>query len=71
LHICSITNYFFFQLGGQQLPGVAELYHGQISEQESKLIFNGSNSKITSYFMKLRAQEEIEYIKVLLKPWKG
>jgi hypothetical protein len=35
------------------------------TQEQAEVLFNGANTKTLSMFMKLRAQEELQYIKVL------
>jgi hypothetical protein len=38
---------------------------GEFTQQQAEVLFNGTDTKTMSMFMKLRAQEEIRHIKVL------
>jgi hypothetical protein len=61
-----------FRLGAQQLPGLSAIVdRGEISEEQKKLLYEGTDTKTISLFMKLRAQEELEYVKVLSTTWGG
>lgn len=48
------------------LPTLRKIDRGEFTSDQAEILFNGVDSKTMSMFMKLRAQEELQYIKVLL-----
>jgi hypothetical protein len=54
-----------FSIGGLLLPSVSKIDKGEITPEQSSLLFSAADTKTLNMFLKLRAQEEVEYIKVL------
>lgn len=56
-------------LGGLLLPNVSAIDRGATTAEQSSLLFSDAGAKTLHLFLKLRAQEELIYIKVVGR-WK-